>query len=52
MDQQEINPQVAQPADEEIKKHGDQLARQVRDAASKAPEENSVNNERQDVNKE
>lgn len=25
---------VAQPADEELKKHGDQLARQVRDAAA------------------
>lgn len=27
---------VAQPADEEIKKHGDQLARQVRDASKES----------------
>jgi ferritin-like protein len=42
MDQREIKPQVAQPAEEEIKKHGDQLARQVRDAAGKPPEEQHV----------
>jgi hypothetical protein len=39
MDQPEIKPRVAQPAEEEIKNHGDQLAKQVRDAAGK-PQEN------------
>jgi hypothetical protein len=39
MEQHQIKPQVAQPADEEIKKHGDQLAKQVQDAAGKKREE-------------
>jgi hypothetical protein len=38
MDQNKTNPQVAQPAKEELKNHGDQLAKQVRDAAGKLPE--------------
>lgn len=42
MDQQQIKPRVAQPAEEEIKKHGDQLAKQVQDAAGKKREEQRV----------
>jgi hypothetical protein len=32
-DTKQTGKQVAQPADEELKKHGDQLERQVKDAA-------------------
>lgn len=39
MEQQQANSRVAQPADEEIKKHGDQLAKQVKDAAGEASEQ-------------
>lgn len=39
MDQNKTRPQVAQPAKEELKNHGYQLARQVRDAAGKLPED-------------
>lgn len=45
MDQHQIKPQVAQPAEEEIKKHGDQLAKQVQDAAGKKREEQHVEKE-------
>lgn len=41
MEQKETTSPVAQPVDEEIKKHGDQLAKQVRDAANGSPEQNS-----------
>jgi hypothetical protein len=41
MEQHESKPRVAQPVDEEIKKHGDQLAKQVREAASGSPEKNA-----------
>lgn len=41
MEKHESKPRVAQPADEEIKKHGDQLAKQVKDAASEPVEQNS-----------
>ncbi len=47
MEQQQSKPRVAQPADEEIKKHGDQLARQVRDAAEAPLEKNPGKDEEQ-----
>jgi hypothetical protein len=34
MSTEKTNSAAAQPADEELKKHGDQLARQVTDAAA------------------
>lgn len=42
MEQQQSKQRIAQPALEEIKKHGDQLAKQVKDAASEAPEQNTA----------
>ena len=47
MEQQEAKTRVAQPADEEIKKHGDQLAKQVRDAAGTQPKENPLDSDKQ-----
>lgn len=46
MEQKETRPQGAQPADEEIKKHGDPLSRLVRDAAEEehSEEEASAGN--------
>ncbi|SNT25458.1 hypothetical protein SAMN06265795_11958 [Noviherbaspirillum humi] len=38
MERKHDDRQVAQPAEEEIKKHGDQLQRQVRDAAGGPPQ--------------
>lgn len=39
MNDAQTGKQVAQPADEEIKNHGDQLAQQVKDAAGKKSSE-------------
>lgn len=37
MNEKQTGQQVAQPAEEEIKKHGDQLQKQVDEAAGKPP---------------
>lgn len=42
MEQRETKPRVAQAAEEEIKNHGDQLAKQVNAAAGAPPEDDSV----------
>jgi hypothetical protein len=39
MNTDQVKGRLAQPADEEIKKHGDQLEKQVRDAAGKQEQE-------------
>ena len=38
MNNAQDNDRLARPADEEIKKHGDQLRQQVRDAAGAGPD--------------
>lgn len=46
MEQHETKPRMAQAAEEEIKNHGDQLAKQVRAAAGEPPEQDSDEHEK------
>ena len=47
MNEPQPGKQVAQPAEEEIKKHGDQLQKQVDEAAGKKPRDGEAREQRQ-----
>lgn len=46
MIKEQTDGRVAQPADEELKKHGDKLGKEVRDVATESPAKNNEDKEK------